>query len=65
MTLSLGKPTLFFLNYLQNYYDKKFPNNKISYGYIHVIRGGFWWYMGNKALIRKNLNNLNLYIEDL
>ena len=53
MTLSPGKPTLYFLNHLQNYYDKNFPNNKISYGYTCVIGGGFW-YMVKKALIRKN-----------
>lgn len=28
-----------------------------------VIGGGFW-YMVKKAIIRKNLNSLNLYIED-
>lgn len=44
--------------------DKNFPNNKISYGYMCVIRDGFW-YMVKKALIRKNYNSLNLYIEDL
>jgi hypothetical protein len=44
---------LYFLNHLQNYYDKNFSNNKISYGYTCVIRGGFW-YMVKKALIREN-----------
>ncbi|EDL01885.1 mCG1026325 [Mus musculus] len=52
MTLSPGKPTLYFLNHLQNYYDKNFPNNKISYVYTCVMRGGFW-YVVKKALIRK------------
>ena len=56
---------LYFLNHLQTIMvDKNFPNNKISYGYMCVIGGGFW-YMVKKALIRKNLKSLNLFIEDL
>ena len=53
MTLFLGKPTLYFLNHLQNYDDKNVPNNKISYGYTCVIRGRFCD-MAKKTLIRKN-----------
>jgi hypothetical protein len=44
--------------------DKNFPNNKISYGYMRVIGGGFW-YIVKKALVRKSQNSLNLHIEDL
>jgi hypothetical protein len=53
----------YFLNHIQNYYDKTFPNNRISYDYMCVIGGGFW-YTVKKALIRKNYNSLNLYIVD-
>ena len=42
---------------------KTFPTIKFLMATC-VIGGGFW-YMVKKALIRKNQNSLNLYIEDL